>query len=110
MANEHDPLVEIVMGALGASLRADEPRWSKPRDWDAREGMVLRRHAENVAAAIRSSGWTSRPAISTSTPAAGVGMPSGPVGGGMMAPMPASCGTGAPPVAVASVPTLGTPQ
>lgn len=58
MTSDDTRLVEAITGALSVSLRADEPNWSTQRNWDAGDGLVIRRHAEKVAAAIKEAGLT----------------------------------------------------
>lgn len=58
MTSDDTRLVETITAALSVSLRADEPNWSTQRNWDAGDGLVIRRHAEKVAAAIKEAGFT----------------------------------------------------
>lgn len=49
------PLAQIIAGALGASLKDDEPNWPTQRNWDVGAGRLIRRHAATIAAAVQSS-------------------------------------------------------
>ncbi|WP_131823273.1 hypothetical protein [Mycobacteroides chelonae] len=48
-------LNQIIAGALLASLKDDEPNWPTQRNWDVDEGLVIERHAANIAAAVQKS-------------------------------------------------------
>ncbi|MDO3331312.1 hypothetical protein [Mycobacteroides abscessus] len=58
MTSDDTRLVDAITEALSVSLRADEPNWSTQRNWDAGDGLVIRRHAEKVAAAVKEAGFT----------------------------------------------------